>query len=86
MADIAILDDVLLAFESDPSLLLRSYHVPGPNQVLKGNDFGPNKASLYVGMDDTSGFNGDRALANRPGPYLILAHSEKTDQAQQGIR
>src|SRR5690606_19224610 len=61
--DIALLDDVLLAFQAQPAGFLRASLAFVLDEVVVGDHFGADEAALEIGVDDT------RRL-RRGGAYL----------------
>ena len=53
--DIPVLDDVLLAFETDFPVLAARLHGASSNQTLIGDDFGADKPALDVAVNLAGG-------------------------------
>ena len=81
--DVAVGDDVLLAFEAQQALVAAVGERLELEEVLAGDDFGADEAALDVGVDGAGGLLGVGAAADRPGAHLVLADGEEGDQAEQ---
>ena len=83
MDDIAVLHDVVLALKPQFAGL------PGPlftfarNEIIIGNDLGPDETTLEIGMDNGGGLRCGRTDSHRPGPDLFYPGGEVGLQMQQ---
>src|SRR5579862_7572124 len=82
---VAVVDDVLLAFDAKAAGLAGLGKGAQPDQVVEVDDLGGDKAALEIGVDDAGGGGRLVAGANGPGPRLILAGGEVGAQAQQVV-
>jgi hypothetical protein len=83
MHDIALLDDVLLAFESQATSLLRTLLAIARNVILEGNDLRANKTTLEVCVDFGGGTRRGCADLRRPGSHFFWPGREEGLQAKQ---
>src|SRR5690242_19683233 len=84
--DIAVSDDVVLAFEAELPRLAAFRLAAITDEVFVGNDFGADKPALDVAVNLSRGFPRRRPLADRPRLDLVFAGGEKTDEIEQLVR
>src|SRR2546427_103366 len=84
--DVAFLDDVLLAFETDLGSLFGSGDAAGGEEVVPANDFRANEALFDVAVNGAGGFDGGRAFVDGPGADFGLASGEELHEAHEIIR
>src|SRR5690606_23907709 len=82
MTEVAVLDDVVPAFQAHEPLLPGRLFRAGGHQILVGDDFGPDEAPFEVGVDDPGGLGRLRALPDGPGPHFPFPCCEESDKAQ----
>ena len=82
---VAVLDHILLALAAQQALFLGGVDAAAADHVVVGDDLGPDEAPLDVGVDLSGGLRSLGALADGPGPALVLAVGQEGDQAQQII-
>ena len=85
MHDIAVLDDILLAFLPRLAGFLGPGLAVEPYVVAIGDGFRLDEALLEVPVDHASGLWRRRALADRPGAGLLWADCEVGKQPQQVV-
>src|SRR5699024_1180646 len=83
--NVAVFHDVFLAFTANQALGLGGGHGAAGFHILKGNNFGTDKAPLEIAVDLTGGLGSLGAPLDGPGPAFVAAGGEEGDQAQQGI-
>ena len=71
--DIAVLDDVFLAFGTDQPLLPGGGHGAAGHEIVVSDHFRADKAALKVGVDLAGGLGCLSPLGDGPGPALVLA-------------
>src|SRR5262249_20032650 len=81
--DVALLDDVVLAFETYLSFFARGTEAAGGQQVVPADDFGADEAFFNVAVNGPGSFDGVRAFMDGPGPDFGFAGCEKRRQAHQ---
>src|SRR5262249_20111613 len=81
--DIAVLDDVLLAFQPQLPLVPRLGFAAAGHEVLVVDHLGPDEAALEVAVDPPCRSRGPVPSADGPGLDLILSHGEEGDEIQQ---
>src|SRR4029077_10837083 len=79
--DVAVLHDVLLAFEAEEAGVAAGGEGLQADEVVAGDDLGADEAALDVGMDGAGGVSGTAAATDRPGAHLVLADGEEGDDA-----
>src|SRR5690349_18637389 len=86
MADdehVAVLDDVLFAFQPQLALVARARVAAQIDHGLPVDDLGADELLLEVGVDGARGLDRRAVHGNGPGAALVLARGEKTHQAEQ---
>src|SRR5687767_3537672 len=83
--DIAVLDDVVLAFQPDFAVLAAYRHRAARGQRIVADDFGADEPALNVAVDLPGGELGRRAARDRPGAAFVLADGEKRHVAEQVV-
>src|SRR5947209_8540872 len=83
--DVAVLDDVLLAFHPQLTGGLDRGLVVVSLEVLDGVDLRADEALLEVGMDHTRRLRCGRTLADGPRADLLLAGREVRLQSEQAV-
>jgi hypothetical protein len=53
------------------------------DEVLVGDDLGPDEAVGEVGVDRPRGVDGGRPVGDRPGADLVGAGGQEADEAEQ---
>ena len=86
--DIAVLDDVFLAFEPLKVLGLGFLERAGLVEIVEGRDLGPDEALGDVGVDLAGRFDGVRAALEIPAADLGLSGREEGDDPNRivGLR
>ena len=79
--NIAVLHNIFFAFQADQTFFTSRCHGSTGNQIVKGYDFGTNKALFKVGMDFSGGFGSFGPTGNRPGMDIIRSGSQEGNQA-----
>src|SRR5687767_1866506 len=82
---VAVLNDVLFAFQSELALLAAAGLAPQLDQILEADNFSSYETALDVGMNRARG-----AVRGRPAPYrpraaLVFTRSQKAYQIEQAI-
>src|SRR5207245_9110155 len=80
--DIAVLHDIVAAFEPHLPAFASGGVGSRRHQVIVGNDLRLDEAALDVAVDDARGFRCPGPLANRPGPHLRIACGEERHEIQ----
>src|ERR1043166_7899613 len=83
--DVAVLHDVLLALAAQLAGGLDRGFAAELLEVSDRVDLGADEFSLEVAVDDAGSLGGERALADRPRPDLLLAGGEVRLQAEQAV-
>ena len=83
--DVAVLHDILLALGADLALGLGGGHGADGLQILEGDDFGTDEATLEVGVDLTGGLGSLGATLDGPGTALISTGGQEAAQTQQCV-
>src|SRR5689334_11519262 len=83
MHDIAVPDDVVLAFEPHFSHLLRALLALAGEKVIIGDDLRADKAFLEIGVDYARGLRRSTAAADSPRPDFLRARGEIGLQPEQ---
>ena len=79
---VTVLDDVVLALGAHLSGILGTLLTTALDEVLVGDDLGPDKAFLEVRVDDSGGLGGRIALVDGPGPHFLHPGGEVGLEAQ----
>src|SRR6185436_7252471 len=84
--DVAVLDDVLLAFETHFAARLCLVPTAARRlEILPGDNLAANEATRQVAVNLLCRPNRVRAFRDRPGAYLVLADGEETEQTERGV-
>src|SRR5215207_11243717 len=83
--DVALLHDVVFAFEAEEALLAGGGVGAGAGEVVVGDDLGADEAALDVGVDGAGGLRGARAAGDGPGAHLLLPRRQEGHQAEQAV-
>src|SRR5713226_4422609 len=81
--DVAVLDRVLLAFETDLTVIAAGGHRAAGNQMVVGDDLRADEPARDVAVNLPGGELRLRVARNRPGTALVLADGEERDVAEQ---
>ena len=82
---VAVLDHIVLALGPQQTLFLGGGHAAAGHHLVEVDGLRPDEAPLDVGVNLSGGLGGLGALADGPGPALVLAVGQEGDQAQQLI-
>src|SRR5262245_63290504 len=86
VADLAILDGVVLALQAELAALAhRGHRAGGGDQLVVADDLGADEAARDVGVDGTRGILGAGAGGHRPGAALVVADGEEGHEAEQRV-
>ena len=77
MHHIAILHDVIFAFETQRAFGAGIGFGAGFQQLVPANGFSANEVLLQIGMDGAGSFHRAGADGNRPGAAFVFAGGEK---------
>src|SRR5687767_14090829 len=83
--DIAVLNDVLLAFEADLAVIPACRHRPTSDQRIVCDHFCPDEPSLDVRMNFAGRDLGTGAARDGPGAAFILPHCEEGHVSKQVV-
>ena len=83
MDDVAVLDDVFLAFVASLAGLLRAVFAAIGDIVVIGDRVGADEAALEIRMDDAGGLRGLGAARDRPGAGLLRSNREIGDEIEE---
>src|SRR6185503_8611324 len=83
--DIAVLDDVLLAFETDLAVFAAGLHRAARHQRVVGDHFRADETALDVAVDFARRQLRGGVAGDRPGAALVLADGEEGDVAKQVV-
>src|SRR6478736_5171315 len=83
MHDVAVADDVVLAFEPHFSSLFCALLALAGEKVIIGDDFGPDKAFFEIGVDHAGSLGRGAAAMYRPGTDLLRPGGEVGLEAEQ---
>src|SRR5581483_562278 len=83
--DVAVFDDVVLAFEAHLAVIAAGGHRAARDQMVVADDFGADESPLDVAVDLAGGELRRRVTRNRPGAALVLADGEERDVAEQVV-
>src|SRR5262249_49855402 len=83
MEDVAVLDDVLRAFEAHPAGVLGALLAVIGDEVGVGDGLGADEAFLEVGVDDARRLRRLGAAADRPGARLLRSDREIGDEVEE---
>ena len=80
--DVAVLHDVVLAFDARLAGGLGVGHRTCGDQVVEADDLGLDEAALEVGVDDAGSLGGGGALADGPGARFLRTCGQVGLQSQ----
>src|SRR5204862_6424460 len=83
---IAVFDDVVLAFDAHPSLLLRLRPGSDVEELAPLDHLGADEAALQVGVDHARALGRARAGAERPRARLLLAGRQERPPPEEVVR
>src|SRR4051812_37143385 len=83
MQDVAIRDDIILAFEPQLAGVARTGFALERHVIRISDRLGPDKTLLKIGMDHASRLRRLGALCDRPGAGLLGPDREIGQQAQE---
>src|SRR5262249_13141528 len=83
--DVAVLDDVVLAFGPHLAGLLGALLSVASDEGLIGYGFGPDEAALEIRVNDACRFGSGRAAAHGPGAGLLRPHGEEGHEVKEAI-
>ena len=84
--DVAVVHDVVLAFQPHLAGLLCSLLTLAGNEIVEGNHFGADEPMFEVGMDDAGRLGRGRADRDGPGAHFLRPRGEVGLQAEQLVR
>src|SRR2546426_12631773 len=85
MDDVAVLDDVVLAFEAELPRLAAARLAAVADEVVVGDHLGADEAALDVAVHAARAPAGGGAAADGPGSALVLPAREGADQVEQRV-
>src|SRR5262249_35903725 len=86
VADLAVADDVVLAFETELTARAKVGHrAAGGDEVVVRVHLGADEPARDVRVDGAGGVLRARAARDRPGADLVLADGEERDQPEQRV-
>ena len=85
MHHVAVLDDVLLAFETHLAGILGAVLAAERDVILIGDSLGANKTLLEIRVDDAGGLRSLGAAGDRPGAGFLRADREVSYEIEQLI-
>src|SRR5712692_7230169 len=85
MHDVAVLDDVVGAFEPHPAGILGALLAAMGDKIRIGDGFGADKALLEIGVDGSGGLRRLSAAGDRPGARLLRPGGQERDQVEQCV-
>src|SRR5215831_6033506 len=80
---VAILDPVLLSFETQPAAVACHLLAPRLEQLVPRNDLGADEALGEIAVDLPRRGHGAVATVNGPRSHLVLAHREERHEPEQ---
>ena len=83
--DVAVLNDVFLAFEADFAVLLAHLHRSTVDQRVVGHDLGSDESALDVAVNLARGELRRRPAMDRPGTTLVLTDGEERHVPEQVV-
>src|SRR6478735_9379248 len=83
--DVAVFDDVFLAFEAQLAAVAARRHRPARHEGVVGDDLGADEPSRDIAVDFPRRIEGARAAPNRPGAAFVLADGEERHVAEQVV-
>src|SRR2546425_2547303 len=85
MNHIAILHDVVLAFQPEFTLLAASSFAAELRQVFESNNLGPYETALDVRVNHAGSLVGVRTALDRPRAAFVFSGGQKTYQVEQRV-
>ena len=85
MDDVAVLDRVVLAFESELPRFTTASFALVLDEVGVGNHFRADETPFDVAVDPARGLARRGAATNGPGPALVVAGGEERDQVEERV-
>src|SRR5205807_3181559 len=83
--DIAVLDDVIGAFEAHLAGILGALLAAASGKIGIGDRLGADKALLEIAVDDAGGLRRLCAARDRPGARLLWAGRQEGDQIEERV-
>src|SRR4026207_891170 len=80
--DVAVLDDVLFAFQAHLAVVAPRGHRSAGDQMIVADDLRANESAGDVAVDLSGRDLRRRMAGNGPGAALVLAHREERDVAE----
>src|SRR5215471_17427462 len=81
--DVSVLNDVLLAFETDFAVLTTCGHRTARNEGVIRHDFGANESPRNIAVNFARRHLRRGMTRDRPGAALVFAHREKGNVSKQ---
>src|SRR5439155_2386420 len=85
MHDVAVLHDVIGAFEAHPAGVLGALLAAMRDEIGVGDRFGADEALLEIAVDDPGGLRRLGAARDRPGARLLRAGGQESEQIQERV-
>src|SRR5438045_6597347 len=85
MHDVAVLHDVIGAFEAHLAGILGALLAATGDEIGIGDRLGADKALLEIAVDDAGGLRRLGAARDRPGARLLWPRREKGDQIEERV-
>src|SRR5271169_5286452 len=85
MHDVAVLDDVVLAFEPHLAGIARAGLAVVSHVIVVSDRLGADKATLEISVDDTRGLRGLGAARHGPGAHLLRPGGEESHKMKERI-
>ena len=82
---VAILHDVVFAFEAQRAFGAGVGFGAGFEQLVPADGFSADEMLFQIGVDGTGGFHGAGVDGNRPGAAFVFAGGEEGNQSQQRV-
>src|SRR6185437_12548716 len=83
--NVAVLDDVIGAFQTHLAGILRALLAAAGDEVLISDGLGPDEALLEIGVDHACGLRRLRAVPHGPGMRFFRPDGEESDEIEQAI-
>ena len=80
--DVAVLDDIFLAFRAHLARVLGAGLAAERDEIVVGDGFGADEPALEVGVDLARGLGRLGAFVDRPGARFLGPGGVESDQAQ----
>ena len=78
--DVAVLDDIFFAFQSNETLFLSHAITTSTYQIVIVDYLGPDEAAFHIRVDNTSGPERWNAFFDRPDPRFLFIGGEEGNQ------